>query len=249
MSRRTRNWLIGVVSVLVILAILVVGGWQAFVQTNQSKSFPQVDGEIHLKGLDGPVDVYRDKMGIPHIFASSTHDLFFAQGYVHAQERFWQMDFWRHIGSGTLSEMFGKSQLETDEFLRTLGWKQIAEQEWTELSPESQAILTDYAEGVNAYLADHQGAAISMEYAILHLLTPSYTPAQWTPVNTLTWAKSMAWDLRGNMDEEIQRAILLKTLTPEQVDQLYPPYPADHPVIVNQIGGETGVRQAPFPPA
>src|SRR6185503_16654913 len=69
------------------------------------KSFPQINGEIQLAGLDGPVDVYRDQMGIPHIYASTQHDLFFAQGYVHAQDRFWQMDVSRHIGSGRLSEM------------------------------------------------------------------------------------------------------------------------------------------------
>jgi hypothetical protein len=92
-------------------------------QHRRKKSFPQIDGEIQAAGLDGPVDIYRDAMGIPHIYASHAHDLFFAQGYVHAQDRFWQMDFWRHIGSGRLSEMFGEGQVETDMFLRTLGWR------------------------------------------------------------------------------------------------------------------------------
>jgi penicillin amidase len=92
-------------------------------------SFPRTDGEINLSGLNNPVDVYRDSYGIPNIYAQSTHDLFFAQGYVHAQDRFWQMDFWRHIGSGRLSEMFGETQLETDTFLRTLGWARVAQQE------------------------------------------------------------------------------------------------------------------------
>ncbi|HEX7541041.1 MAG TPA: penicillin acylase family protein, partial [Anaerolineales bacterium] len=91
-------------------------------------------------------------------------------------------------------------------------------------------------EGVNAYLADHQGTAISLEYGILKILTPGYKPEPWTPVNTLTWAKAMAWDLGGNMDSEIERAILLKTLTPEQVAELFPAYPADHPVIVPEMG-------------
>jgi penicillin amidase len=111
------------------------------------KSFPQVDGEIKLEGLNGPVEVYRDQMGIPHIYASTSHDLFFAQGYVHAQDRFWQMDAWRHIGSGTLSEMFGKGQVETDTFLRTLGWHQTAEQEYAEFDPESKSIVDSYTAG------------------------------------------------------------------------------------------------------
>src|SRR4030042_655227 len=116
------------------------------------KSFPQIDSEISVAGLDGPVDIYRDQMGIPHIYASTTHDLFFAQGYIHAQDRFWQMDFWRHIGSGKLSEMFGESQLATDKFLRTLGWARIAQQELYEMTPGETALLQAYADGVNAYL-------------------------------------------------------------------------------------------------
>lgn len=235
MSGRWKKWLVGLVSALVIVAILAVAGWKVFVRTNTPKSFPQVSGEINLSGLDGPVDVYRDTMGIPHIFASTTHDLFFAQGFIHAQDRFWQMDFWRHVGSGTLSEMFGADQVDTDSFLRTLGWRQIAEQEWLSLSADSQSILSAYAEGVNAYLADRRGSELSLEYAVLGLLTPSYEPEPWTPIHSLTWGKAMAWDLRGNMDEEIQRAVLLKTLTPEQVDELFPPYPADHPVVVDEF--------------
>jgi len=232
MSLKLRWFLIGLVIVLVLLAIL--GGSAG--NTAVKASFPETSGEIKLSGLNAPVRVVRDKMGIPHIYASSLHDLFMAQGFVHAQDRFWQMDFWRHIGSGRLSEMFGKGQLDTDAFLRTLGWRQIAEKEFETLDPESRSILTAYSDGVNAYLKDRSGTQLSLEYGILGLLTPSYKPEPWTPINSLTWAKAMAWDLRGNMGEEIERAILLKTLTQEQVNQLYPPYPSDHPIIVSQIG-------------
>ena len=126
------------------------------------------------------MDVYRDNMGIPHIYASTTHDLFFTQGYVHAQDRFWQMDSWRHIGSGELSKMFGKGQVETDSFLRTLGWRQTAEAELEQLSPDSQAILQAYTDGVNAYLKDHTDTALSLEYAVLGLLSPDYVIEEWT---------------------------------------------------------------------
>ncbi|NJC98608.1 MAG: penicillin acylase family protein, partial [Anaerolineae bacterium] len=206
------------------------------------KSFPQIDGEIQLEGLDGSVDIYRDAMGIPHIYAATQHDLFFAQGYVHAQDRFWQMDTWRHIGSGTLSEMFGSGQVETDTFLRTLGWRQTAEAEYAQLDATSKAILDAYVAGVNAYLKDHDTTALSLEYAILGLLSPDYEIKPWTPINSLTWGKAMAWDLRGNMGEEIERAVLLKTLTPKQVAELFPAYPEDHPVIVNKIGGGTSAN-------
>ena len=228
------------VGVIILALIAAAGGFYYFKSylpsTVAKESFPQIDGQIKAEGLDGAVDIYRDAMGIPHIYASTSHDIFFAQGYVHAQDRFWQMDSWRHIGSGELSKMFGSGQVETDTFLRTLGWRQTAEAEWEGLGPEPKAILQAYAEGVNAYLKDHKDTALSLEYSILGLLSPDYTLEEWTPIHSLTWGKAMAWDLRGNMGEEIERAVLLKTFTPEQVQQLFPDYPNDHPVIVNKIG-------------
>ena len=229
----------GLIGILILALVVASAGlfyFKAYLpNTVAPKSFPQIDGEIQAEGLDGPVDIYRDAMGIPHIYAATSHDLFFAQGYVHALERFWQMDSWRHIGSGELSEMFGKDQVETDAFLRTLGWRKTAEAEWEQLGPESRAILEAYTDGVNAYLKDHTDTALSLEYAILGLLSPDYTIEAWTPIHSLTWGKAMAWDLRGNMGEEIDRAILLKTFTLEQINMLYPDYPEDHPVIVNEM--------------
>jgi len=229
-----------ILAILIIVALIFVVGGNAWLnhwaKLNTPKSFPQVEGELTLPGLDAPVDIYRDSMGVPYIYASTLHDLFMAQGYVHAQERFWQMDFWRHVGAGRLSEMFGKGQLDTDKFLRTLGWEKTSQEEWEALSDESKSILEAYTEGVNAYLEGRSGTEISLEYGVLKVLNSHYTPAPWTPVNSLTWGKAMAWDLRGNMGSEIQRAILLKSLTPEQVDELFPPYPKDHPVIVPTIG-------------
>jgi penicillin G amidase len=230
----------GLIGVVVLALVAGAGGTYYFKsylpETVAPKSFPQVDGVIPLEGPNGPVDIYRDNMGIPNIYATTQHDLFFAQGYVHAQDRFWQMDTWRHIGSGTLSEMFGKGQVETDTFLRTLGWRITAEQEYAGLDAESRSLINSYTEGVNAYLKDHDTTALSLEYAVLGLLSPDYTIEPWTPIHSLTWGKAMAWDLRGNLGEEIERAVLLETLTPDQVAQLFPGYPEDHPVIVNDIG-------------
>ncbi len=212
-------------------------------------SFPQIDGELTVAGLDGRVDIYRDSMGIPHIYAGTPHDLFFAQGYVHAQERFWQMDTWRHIGSGELAEMFGEGQVETDSFLRTLGWRVTAEKELEQLDGTGKEILRSYSEGVNAYLKNHAGTALSLEYAVLKLLSPDYKIEAWEPVHTLTWGKAMAWDLRGNMSEEIERAILLKSLGAERVDELFPPYPDDHPTIVNALSVTGSSPSTPKTPA
>ena len=105
-----------VIGLLVIVFLVGKLQWNKAVQS----SFPQIEGELNLSGLQTKARVVRDDMGIPHIYADNLHDLFFAQGYVHAQDRFWQMDFWRHIGMGRLSEMFGESQADTDKFLLTL---------------------------------------------------------------------------------------------------------------------------------
>jgi penicillin amidase len=217
-----------VLIVLLVVVLIVFGALAVLVR----RSFPQVAGQISLPGLHAPVEVLRDAWGVPQIYAEDAHDLFMAQGYVHAQDRFWQMDFWRHIGSGRLSEMFGDSQVETDSFIRTMGWPRLAEQELAAMDPETRAVLENYADGVNAYLDTHSGTQLSFEYALLGVLTPGYKPEPWTPIHSLTWTKAMAWNLGGNMDSEIRRAVLLPQLGPDRVAQLFPPYPSDHPVIL-----------------
>jgi len=236
--------LVALAGVIVFVTLIWFRGWLPAVTA--PRSFPKVQGSLVVSGLRDKVDVVRDKMGVPHIYASTSHDLYFAQGYVHAQERFWQMDTWRHIGSGTLSEMFGKGQVKTDAFLRTLGWARVCAAEWEGLSPEGKAMLQAYVDGVNAWLKDHAGAEASLEYVVLGLISPSYCIAPWTPVDSLTWGKAMAWDLGGNMDDEIARAVLGRTLSPEQVADLYPPYPRDYPVIVPKIG-ENAPSDTPTP--
>ncbi|MFP3853124.1 MAG: penicillin acylase family protein [Anaerolineales bacterium] len=228
---RSRRWLRVLLVALAVVALIAFGAWEL-----TTRSFPQHSGQVEISGLDGSVEVLRSAQGVPHIYARSEHDLFFAQGYTHAQDRFWQMDFFRHVGRGRLAEMFGPSQLETDIFLQTLGWERIAQQEFEQLDPESRRALESYSQGVNAYLNGRRPGQISLEYMILSLLSPDYRIQPWHPVDTLTWAKSMAWDLGSNMDGEIDRAILLDQLTLDQVNRLYPPYPADHPVIVPSGG-------------
>lgn len=208
------------------------------------RSFPQLSGTIAVPGLGDDVTVARDELGVPTIVADSTHDLFYAQGYVHAQDRFWEMDFRRHATSGRLSELFGPSQLETDQFLRTLGWRRVAEQEVEALDDLTRGYYEAYADGVNAYLADHDGAAVSLEYAILGLQNADYEIEEWTPADSVAWLKAMAWDLRGNIEDETERAILAQHYSPAQISDLYPAYPyATNPVIVPQI--TTGLDPVP----
>ncbi|MFF8478383.1 penicillin acylase family protein [Streptomyces sp. NPDC015414] len=213
---------------VLVLVLAIIGGiaygsyWSI---STVRASFPQTKGSITLDGLSGPVDVKRDGNGIPQVYASSDEDLFMAQGYVQAQDRFYEMDVRRHLTSGRLSEMFGKSQVKNDEFLRTLGWDRVARQEYdTKLSASTKKYLQAYAKGVNAYLKGKDGAEISLEYAALGF-SNDYKPVEWTPVDSVSWLKAMAWDLRGNMQDEIDRALMTSRLDPQQMADLYPEYP------------------------
>ncbi|RXZ44729.1 penicillin acylase family protein, partial [Agromyces binzhouensis] len=207
---------------MLVLGVAAVGfGWWTV-----HRSFPVESGRISVAGLDGSVTVYRDDAGIPQLVAETDHDLLFAQGYVHAQDRFWEMDFRRHVTAGRVAELFGESQVATDAFIRTLDWRGVAEQEFEMLDDQSRALYEAYADGVNAYLAERSGVELSLEYGVLALQNPGYEPERWTPVDSIAWLKAMAWDLRSNLGDEIDRALLLASgLTPEQVAQLHPSFP------------------------
>ena len=204
--------------------------------------FPQTSGEIDVPGLAGRVEVVRDDAGIPQLYGDSVEDLMRAQGYVHAQERFFEMDVRRHATAGRLAEMFGEAGLESDEYVRTMGWRRVAEQELALVSPETRAALEAYADGVNAYLDTHTPSEIAVEYTVLNAGGLGYEPEPWTPVDSLAWLKAMAWDLRGNMTDEIDRVLALAGHTAAEVADLYPPYDyAAHQPIVRQGAVVDGV--------
>ncbi|MCW2842414.1 MAG: penicillin acylase family protein [Nocardioides sp.] len=222
--------------VLVLVATLVTG------VVLVRRPFPQTTGELDLPGLEGDVRVVRDANGIPQLYGDSVDDLMRAQGYVHAQERFFEMDVRRHATAGRLAEMFGKDALESDEYVRTMGWRRVAEQELALIKPETRAALDAYADGVNAYLHEHSPSEIAVEYTVLDAGGLDYHPEDWTAVDSLAWLKAMAWDLRGNMDDEINRVLALAGHTAEQVSELYPAYPyGEHLPIVGQGAVVDGV--------
>ncbi|MFI6443410.1 penicillin acylase family protein [Kitasatospora sp. NPDC050543] len=216
--------------IVLVLAVLLVagvgyGGYRGVAAVRAS--FPELAGTIKVAGMSAPVDVKRDANGIPQLYADTSEDLFRAQGYVQAQDRFWEMDVRRHITSGRLSEMFGSSQVETDSFLRTMGWHQVAQKEFdSQLSADAKKYLQAYSDGVNAWLAEHPGGeSASLEYALLGVANGDYKPEQWTPVDSVAWLKAMAWNLSGNMQEEIDRSLLAQDFTPDKIAELYPEYP------------------------
>ena len=230
------------IAVVVVIAVLAVGGLLAALTASGQ---PQLSGTRQVAGLGAEVHISRDVNGVTQIAAATQHDLFFAQGWVHASERMWQMEIWRRIGAGRLSELFGKSQLDTDTFIRTLDWRGAAGRDLEVLSDDTKAVLGAYADGINAYLADHPGS-LGVAFTVAGLLSGAGSgldglrPEPWTPLDTLTWAKVQAWGLGGNMDSEIFRMLVDARLgDPALTDELFPAYAADQPVIAAPEGGGT----------
>ncbi len=228
MSRRRRRFLPALILIVFLLAIAVSAAGIYTVR----RPFPETDGAIRLPGLQAQVEVYRDSLGVPHIYASNLHDLLMAQGFVHAQDRFWQMEFSRRIGSGRLAEVLGPSALDSDRFIRTLGWHRTAAQELEQTDEATRVALEAYAEGVNAYISGRAPGALGLEFTLLGLTGVRFTPEPWTVLDTITWGKVMAWDLSGNMTDELLRAQIAAFRGPAAVSILVPPYPASYPVIV-----------------
>jgi penicillin G amidase len=221
--RRISGWPIFTAVVL----ILALGGMTSLAIANVRASLPQTSGRLMVPGLKSQVEVLRDSYGVPHIYADNPEDLFQAQGYVHAQERFFEMDFRRHLAAGRLSELFGISQLETDAYIRTLGWRRVAEQELRLLAPSTRRYLDAYAAGVNAYLAGRSASDLSLEYSLLRLQGLRYSPPAWTAVDSVAWLKVMAWDLGSNLTQEADRAIISAKLGVGRAADLFPSYPLE----------------------
>ncbi|MFN2320928.1 MAG: penicillin acylase family protein [Dermatophilaceae bacterium] len=221
MTRRQQFRLAAVAVAIGLVIALVVGVTLA--TTAVRRPFPPTTGELSLAGLSGPVEVLRDERGVPHIYADTADDLAMAQGFVHAQDRFFQMDLGRHATAGRLAELVGEAGLESDKVVRTLGWRRVAEQELPLLEPRTRRLLQAYADGVNAYIDRHSSpSAMGLEYVLLGQQFGGYSVEEWTPVDSLAWLKAMAWDLKGNYEGELTRARLAGRMTLEQILELYP---------------------------
>lgn len=206
---------------LVLIVILTAAGFW-FVR----RPWPQIDGQVTAAGLTAPVQVIRDKWGVPHIYAQNDHDLFFGQGYVHAQDRLWQMEMNRRAGNGSYSEILGTRTLDTDRFLRAFGLRRAAEKDWELLDADTRAVLTAYSDGVNAYIDTHRDR-LPLEFTIIGV-----NPAPWTPIDTLAWGKLVTLSLGGNHRLELLRAQMIADLGEEVAGQLLPAYGDDVPLII-----------------
>lgn len=214
------RWLRGVWWVLVSLLLLVAIAAGIYTM----RAMPTIDGRLDIAALQQPVRIERDANGIPTIKAKNTHDLWFALGFVHAQDRLWQLETHRRIGAGRLAEAFGEAALPSDKFLRALGVRRAAAAQWAHVAPDARAALQAYTDGINAVIAS-QLRARPPEMVILGI-----HPQPWDPVDSLAWAIMMAYDLGGNWSNELMRLRLALRLPVQRINELLPPYPGEKPL-------------------
>ncbi len=222
---------------LVILAGIVVLAVVAAIMlfSTVRRPYPQTSGTITLPGLKEEVTVIRDQYGMPHIYANNLEDLFYAQGYVTAQDRFWQMEWWRYQGQGRIAELVGEPGIEPDKFIRTAGWNRMSQTTldyYREEAPEFYNILESYAAGVNAYIGDKSPGELSINHKILQTVNEPWEIEPWTPLNTVSWGVVMSFVLANDINRELAYANLIDQFGEEAVFDLRPPYPYDsRPVI------------------
>ncbi len=193
------------------------------------RPLPKQRGTIELEGLEGRVRVRRDRWGVPHIEADEGHDLYFAQGFVHGQDRLWQMDFYRRVVEGRVSEMAGEEGLPVDRLMRTLGIRRVAEREEAALDPELRGLLERFCEGVNASASASAATALPFEMQLLRL---DFEP--WRPVDILSLGKLLAFGFSTNWERELLRADMVRALGPELTARLEPTYPAGNPIVTQE---------------
>jgi len=204
------------------LAGVAYGGYYAFMH----RPLPKIKGKLYLQGLHEPVEILTDRYGVPHIYAHNEDDLYFAQGYTHAQERLWQMEVNRRVGSGRLSELFGPIAVETDRFCRRLGMYRSSVEEAQRLSTHDGRVLNAYAHGVNTFIENNTNR-LPVEFSLL-----GFKPTPWQPADTIQWSKMMGWNLGGNWETELIRARIIAKVGPERAALLESGYDAQHPLIV-----------------
>ena len=207
------------------LVLLPCAAFAVYTWRNLRASLPEDSGSLIVAGISAPVQIRRDAHGIPFIEAKTDNDAFFAAGYVHAQDRLWQLELQRRVVDGRLSEIFGKDSIQQDIWMRTLGIRDAARASWETLSPEGKASLTAYTAGVNAYLA--QGHKLPPEFLVLGL-----EPQPWTVYDSLGWNYMFALTLGGNFREEINRFVASQYLSTDKLHALFDGYPAETPLTV-----------------
>jgi penicillin amidase len=210
---RLLKWL-AVILLIVPLAGLA-GGYAWW-----TRGLPQTSGSVTLNGLSAPGRVIRDAYGVPHIFAATNADALRLLGYLHAQDRMFQMDITRRVSEGRLAETIGADGLRFDRLFRTLDLAGHARKSLPSLSAEARGLLDAYAAGVNAWLKE-SGRALPIEYTVLGL-----TPEPWKAGDSILWGKTMAWKLSANWRQDALRGKLARHFDRPRIERLFPkPFP------------------------
>jgi penicillin G amidase len=196
------------------------------------RPLPRTKGTMRVDGIEGAVEIARDRWGVPHIRASDPRDLWFGQGFCHGQDRLWQVDFYRRAGAGRLSEIAGRATLPTDRFMRTLGLRRAAEAEVAGLDADVRSWLEAYCAGVNA------AAAARPLPAEFQLLREPWVP--FAPADALAMTKLLSFGLSTNWERELLRAEMTRELGPELAARLDPAYPKGNPVVLTPGAGWSG---------
>ncbi|SHJ38679.1 penicillin amidase [Hymenobacter daecheongensis DSM 21074] len=217
--------------------------FRGFWQNAAANDFPSAQ-TLALPGLQQPVQVRYDDRHIPHIFAQNDHDLYYAQGYLTAQDRLWQMDFVAHVAGGRLAEIVGPARLETDRFFRRMGMVYGAQKSLKAAmaDPLTRTVLTAYADGINAYIGTLTPATLPFEYKLL-----DYAPEPWEPLKSALILKYMAFDLSGRSDD-LRMSNALGKYGPAVIKDLFPDYPQREDPIV-PTGTPLDFRPLPVPAA
>ncbi|MDM7943686.1 MAG: penicillin acylase family protein [Hydrogenophaga sp.] len=202
------------------------------------RSLPQTEGRLQLAGLGSPVLVHRDASDVTHILASRPRDAWKAMGYVHAQERGWQLEFNRRVMRGALSEVLGPATLETDKLMRTLGIREAAQRQWEGLPPDARTALEAYSEGINGFFAT-SAQALSPEFVLLGIDPGPEARAgrYWDPLDSVGWSIMMALDLGSNWGNEFARLTALQGIDTPTLWELFPPYPGEQPAASADLAG------------
>lgn len=185
---------------------------------------PKVSGQLKLKGLKQDVEVIRDEWGIPHVYAKDIHDLLFAQGFIHAQDRLWQMETNRRAANGQLSAFIGEDALDADRMSRTFGYARIGAQDWELFPPEKQAYIISFVNGINAF-THHKKYKKPVEFTLAGI-----KPHHWTPLDIMAMSRLLADQMSWGWYDEIIRAKLIDIVGPEAAAELNNTYPEGHSI-------------------
>ncbi len=215
MVRLVSRLIAAVVGSILMLPIAMSAETAETLQTRAREALAQIEGQLALPGLSEPVEVLRDRWGVPHIYARNQDDLFFAQGVVAAQDRLFQMDLWRRAARGELAAVLGPSAIAGDRFARSIQYRGDAEAEWASYAPDARQIITAFTRGINAYI-DSLGDRLPVEFVVL-----GFRPGHWQPEDCLGRMAGIV--MTRNFRSEVERARLIAAVGVEKARLLAPP--------------------------